>query len=117
MAKRTGPSNPNLQGLIHELKRLSIKEKVKIWRRIAEDLSRSTRQRREVNLDRINRVTKNNDFIIVPGKVLGQGELNHNVKIAAWRFSESAKQKIKDTMSIEELIKSNPKGKGLRIIG
>jgi ribosomal protein L18E len=52
MAKRTGPTNIHLQQLVRELKKLSTKEKAPIWKRIAEDLAKSTRQRREVNIAR-----------------------------------------------------------------
>ena len=110
-------TNIHLSGLIRELKRLSRKENVNIWRRIAEDLDKSNSRRSEVNVFKINKYTKENETIIVPGKVLGDGELDHNVNVAAWRFSESAKEKIKNKMSIEDLMKSNPKGKDVRIIG
>ena len=45
--KRTGSDNPNLVSLIHDLKKLSLDNKVNIWRRIAEDLQASTRSRRD----------------------------------------------------------------------
>lgn len=113
----TGPTNQYLKTLIRELKRLSNKENVSIWKRVAEDLSKSARQMRVVNISRINKYTKDNETIIVPGKVLSAGDLDHKVNIAAWRFSEAAKSKIKSTMTIHELMKKNPKGKKVRIIG
>ena len=45
------------------------------------------------------------------------GELKKNVKVAAYQFSEKAKEKLKDCMSIEDLMKKNPEGKKVRIIG
>jgi len=117
MVKRTGPANLGLKNLIHELKKTSSEQNVKIWKRVAEDLSRSTRIRREVNIDRINRSAKDKETIVVPGKVLGVGELDKDVTVAAFRFSESAKNKIKNNMTIQELIKKNPKGSKVRIIG
>jgi len=118
--KKTGPTNPNMKKLIADLHSLATKEKLKMWKRIAEELKKPTRSRREVNIERINRSTKKDETIIVPGKVLSKGELNHNVKVAAWKFSEAAKQKINKSgkaISIQELIKENPKGKKVRIIG
>ena len=114
--KRTGSDNPNLVSLIHDLKKLSLDNKVKIWRRIAEDLQASTRSRREVNLSRLNKYTKANETIIVPGKVLGDGELGHKLKVAAYKFSDKARQKV-EAITIRDLMKSNPKGKGVKIIG
>ena len=49
MAKRTGLTNPQLQDLIKELKKKSIEHKVKIWKRIADDLEKPVRQRRIIN--------------------------------------------------------------------
>lgn len=118
--RKTGPTNPSMRKLIAELRSLGTKEKVKMWKRIADELEKPTRQRREVNIERVNRATKKDETIIVPGKVLSKGELSHNVKVAAWKFSELAKQKINKAgkvISIQELIKENPKGKKVRIIG
>lgn len=119
--KPTGPTNPQLCTLIEELRKAFRKENADIWHRIAEDLSRPTRIRRAVNLSRINRYTKDNETVIVPGKVLGSGELNHKLTVAAWCFSKQAKEKIlmsKSTpITIKELMKLNPKGNKVRIIG
>lgn len=116
--KRTGPQNPDLISLIRTLKKLSNKENVKIWKRIASDLQKSTRQRRKVNIYKIDKFTREGETAIIPGKVLSMGDLNKNITIAAYQFSEAAKTKLKDkAITIEELTKKNPKGKKLRIIG
>ena len=117
MAKRTGPTNPLLVTLIRELKKASTKEDVGIWKRVANDLSKPSRQRREVNLSHLSKHTKAKEQIVVPGKVLGAGDLDHELTVAAWQFSEAAKKKVKHAISIEELLKKNPKGKDVRIIG
>lgn len=121
MAKRTGPSNIYLRKIIDDLKKLSYANKIDLWLRIAEDLEKPTRQRRIVNLFKINMYTKDGETIVVPGKVLGTGDIDHRVTVAAWNFSESAKQKIKqakgECISIQQLIEKNPKGKDVRIIG
>ncbi len=116
MGKPTGPTNPRLLELIGELREASRKNKVGIWKRIADDLGTGTRRRREVNIEKINMVTKDNETIVVPGKVLGEGEMDHKVTVAAWKFSENAKRKI-NGINILDLVKSNPKGKDVRIIG
>jgi large subunit ribosomal protein L18e len=115
--KRTGPTNENLQHLIKELKKVSLENKAPIWKRIALELERPSRQRRSVNLYHIDKHVEDGDVIVVPGKVLATGELKKHVKIAAWSFSEQAANKIKDAISIHELLKENPKGKNVRIIG
>jgi len=47
--------------------------------------------------------------VIVPGKVLGDGEMDHKITIAALSFSQQAREKLKECkiVSIEELAKSN----------
>lgn len=121
MAQRTGPTNPLLGELIRELKRRSNGQSVNLWRRIAIDLEKPTRQRRAVNLSKINRYTKDNEIVVIPGKVLGSGILEHKLTISAYQFSEQAKDKIQKAgakiVSLLELSKEKPDGKGIRIIG
>lgn len=121
MAKRTGPTNPILLRLIVELKKRSNEQNINIWKRVANDLEKPTRQRRVVNLSSINRYTKENDIIVVPGKVLGAGNLSHKLTISAFQFSNGAKEKIEKVgakvIPLLELSKENPSGKGIRIIG
>lgn len=118
--KRTGPTDVNLRRLIRYLRKKSKEENVKIWKDIAWRLERPRRQRAEINVSKINRYTKEGDMIIVPGKVLGAGKLGHRVIVAAWQFSETAKEKIinagGEAITIEELIERNPKGSGVIIM-
>ncbi|MBI4142237.1 50S ribosomal protein L18e [Candidatus Woesearchaeota archaeon] len=121
MTKRTGPTNPVMKQLIQELRKESATQNADIWKRIADDLEKPTRQRRAVNLSRINRFTKPQETIIVPGKVLSSGMLEHAITIAAFAFSTTSKQKIQEAkgkiITITQLLKENPKGKDVRIIG
>ncbi len=114
MVKRTGPTNEHLQALIRELAR----DKKPLWKRVAKDLGKPRRSRRVVNLKRINRHTKSGENVIVPGKVLGVGELKHKLTVAAWEFSESALKKIKEAgataMSLKDFHSKGMKG---RILG
>lgn len=106
--------------LITELRKNAIEQGVQIWKRIAEELERPTRQRRIVNLYNINKHTEKDETIIVPGKVLSIGELDHKVTIAAWRFSNNAAKKINKVgkaVLISDLLKESPKGKRIRIMG
>lgn len=113
-------TNMHLQALIDELKKTSSKENVGIWKAIALDLERPTRQRRIVNLSRISRAANDNETVVVPGKVLGAGELSRKITVAAFTFSKQAVEKIAKNgkaISILELLKKNPKGQNTRIIG
>ena len=121
MVKRTGPTNPLLTDLIMELKKRSSEQSVNLWKRIATDLEKPTRQRRIVNLSRINRYTEENEIAIVPGKVLGSGILDHKITIAAYQFSDQAIDKIQKAgakvIPLLELSKEKPNGKKIKIIG
>ena len=118
--KRTGPINPMLKELIEKLRVLAREQNVGIWKRIAKDLEKPTRKRRIVNLSKIERYTKENENIVVPGKVLASGNMNHKVTIGAYQFSREAKSKLEKNstcLTIQEMMSKNPKGKNLRIIG
>jgi len=114
-------SNIQLLKLIQELKTQASKAKVGIWKRVASDLEKPTRSRRIVNLYKLNKYTKPEETVIVPGKVLSVGDIDHKINIAAYSFSNQAKEKILkakgSVLTIYELMKSNPEGKNIRIMG
>ena len=114
-------TNPELINLIRALRKKARESEAKIWRVVADYLSRSRRRRITVNLSKLNRHTQKSETVVVPGKVLGAGQINHPLNIAAFAFSEQARTKILKTkgkcMSIPELMDKNPKGSGVRIIG
>lgn len=117
--KRTGPTNIHLRRLVHKLRKYSRTYNAPIWRDVAEKLWRPRRQRVQVNLSTINRYTENGDVVVVPGKVLGSGELDHQVTVAAWKFSRRALKEIKkrgEAITIDDLLERNPEGKGVKII-
>lgn len=119
--KITGPTNQHLVSLISELKKKAIEGDVPMFKRLATELERPTRKRKVVNLTRINKNTKDKDFIVVPGKVLGTGDLDHSLTIAAYRFSTGAIEKINNSKSkavfIKDLVNEKIEGKKIRIIG
>jgi len=92
-------------------------KKNKSWKKVAEVLSRVKRKQIKLNLDEINKKAEEGDTIVVPGKVLGMGELDKKIKIAAFSFSESAREKLKkDAVKIKEEIKKNAKAEGIKIL-
>ncbi|MCL2686947.1 MAG: 50S ribosomal protein L18e [Methanobrevibacter sp.] len=120
MAKRVIKTNPNLIELIKSLKDKSYNEEVAIWKDIAKRLERSARRQAEVNLSDINRVSKEEQIVIVPGKVLANGQLDHKVSIAALNFSKVAQEKVEksggECISISEIMEKNPKGNNIKIV-
>lgn len=120
MPRPTGPTNPEMKRLIEDIRNQGYKEKMPFLIEIAKKLETSRRKRPEVNLSQLDRVCKDNETAIVPGKVLSAGILKKPVNVAAASFSMSAIEKIQKaggkTMSIKELLKKNPKGKDVRIV-
>ena len=62
-------TNIQLLKLVEELKKQASVENVKVWKRLALDLEKPTRQRRIVNIYKINKYTKPEETVVVPGKV------------------------------------------------
>ena len=120
MVKKLTKTNPNLVQLIEDLINKSREEDVAIWRDISKRLQRATRRHSEVNLSTINRFANGDETILVPGKVLSNGNLDNKVNIAALKFSTKAQEKIEQAggkcISIVELIETNPKGNNIRIM-
>ncbi|MBD3387568.1 MAG: 50S ribosomal protein L18e [Candidatus Altiarchaeales archaeon] len=121
MARTVEFKDPGRLELIRELKSAAKDNGSNIWSTVAEELSKVRRNRREVNVHKISRYTGDGDIIVVPGKVLGDGVIRHKVNVAAFRFTEGAEKKIKDaggrTMSILELVKDNPRGSKVKLMG
>jgi len=119
--KRANPTNPELIDTIRLLKKTSKENDVAVWRKMAEYLSRTRRTRIAVNLSRINRYTKAGETVAVPGKVVAAGAVDHSVTVTAFAFSEKAMTKIRKAkgkcLTFSELIKKNPKGSDVKIVG
>ena len=117
----TVKANASLVRLIGELKALSREHAAPIWRDIAERLERVNRNRSEVNLSRVNRTAREGETVVVPGVLLGSGELSKPLTIATWRASAGAKAKVARSggkvVGLRELAASNPKGSNVRIVG
>ncbi len=120
MVKRTGPTNPLLKKLIENIRKKSFETNSKFLKDISDKLNKPRRQRVEVNLSKIDRYAKKGETIIVPGVVMGFGELTKPLTVSAWRFTGPAKEKIEKSkgkaISVEELIEKNPKGTKVRIM-
>jgi large subunit ribosomal protein L18e len=118
MTRRTGPTNIILRKLIRKLK----KQKKKLWKKVAEELEAPTRRRPYINIYKIDKYTNPNDIVVVPGKVLGIGDLDHPVTVIAYSFSRKAKEKIiragGKVMSILEAVDQfkDFKGKTVRLM-
>lgn len=110
--KRTGPTKEKTKKIISLLKKEG--KNKKIWKDLADRLNSSRRKRISINLWKLEKLSNKfqNKTFIVPGKVLGKGEINKSVNVIALEFSEKAKQKINEKkgkiFSFEEAVKLKP---------
>ncbi len=102
------------------LRRTSNQYNAPIWRRVRELIMKPRRRRISVNISKLNRYTKEGDIVVVPGKVIGSGYIDHKIIVGAYSFSLTARNKLVEAgcevMKIEELVNKYPDGKGVKII-
>ena len=77
-----------------DLQSHSRKTKQKIWFAASEEILSSRKNRPQVNVGLISRNSKEGSRVLVPGKVLGSGKIDHRVTVGAYSFSKEAKKKI-----------------------
>jgi large subunit ribosomal protein L18e len=107
--------------MVKELKGASKKNNAPIWSRLAELALKPSSARRTINIGQIDKFVKDSDVIVVPGKVLGTGNISHKITLCSFSMSTTGAKKVLQSggkiLSFSELIKSHPTGKGVIIIG
>lgn len=79
-----------------------------IYKRIAEILGSSRRKSVSVNLSKLEKLSNVSEgsIVVVPGKILGVGNLNKKITIYAYSFSSSVKEKLKNNCkSLDDFLK------------
>ena len=107
--------------MVKDLKQASKKNEAAIWSKLADLALKPSSTKRTVNLTRINKITKENDVLFVPGKVLGTGNMSHKITLSSFSMSTTAANKIIQSggniMVYSDMIKKFPTGKGVKIFG
>ncbi|MFA5303596.1 MAG: 50S ribosomal protein L18e [Candidatus Nanoarchaeia archaeon] len=101
---KKGTTSYHTQGLINDFEKLYRKTKKPLFKRIVDELKKSSRQKRDINLSKINRYSIEGSNIIVLGKVLSSGELEHKVNIVAFSYSKVALDKLNKKSCTASLI-------------
>jgi large subunit ribosomal protein L18e len=113
-------TNPELLETIRFLKVKARENKSRIWKVAAEQLSDARGRRAVLDLNHISRASTADSVVLVPGKVLGDGVLQHPVVIGAFHFSATAKAKIEEAggkcITIADLVSKYPKGSKVQIL-
>ncbi len=111
------------QVVLHMAKKLQVaskKNKAPIWSRLAEMALKPSRARKVLNLGQLDKFVNDNDVIVVPGKVLGTGNISHKITLCSFSISASGAKKVVQSggkiVDFSHLIKNYPTGKGVKII-
>ena len=107
--------------MINDFEKLYRKEKRPLFKRIIDELKKSSRQKRDLNISKINRYSVEGSNVIVLGKVLSAGSMDHKVNVLAFAYSKDALEKLKKSGSsaklIDELAKSGKVPQKVIILG
>ena len=114
-------SNSSLVKTIMDLKEASRKNDAPLWRSIATRLEGSSRNWPSVNISKLEYNINKNGKAIIPGKLMGTGIVTKKMTVAAYSFTDSAKEKIQSAggkcLTYNEMIKATPKGTDIVVIG
>lgn len=88
------------------------------WLGVAELLAKPRKQQVEVSLGKLDKSTKEGEVVVVPGKVLSSGELNHKLTLAAFSLSDKVREKARGAklMELKEMIRTHKDGKGVKVV-
>jgi large subunit ribosomal protein L18e len=120
MRRKQVMMNSELKKVIRALGDASRSSGKQIWAALADELDKPKRRRVSVNLSKITRNSKEGDVVAVPGKVLASGSIGPSLTVAAFSFSDSAREKIlasgSQVLSLFELIEQSVEPSRIRIV-
>lgn len=112
---RTNAEKANVKEWLGELSGKRTDSRAKLWKRLRAEVDVPRRSRRDVNLYKINKHSKEGDYVVVPGKVLSVGSMDHSVNVTALEYSQKALEGFKKSgckvLSIKELEAAVKSGK------
>jgi large subunit ribosomal protein L18e len=114
-------SNPVLVDLIGQLRTAGRTNQAPLWRDIASRLEGPSRNWAQVNVSKLADHVRDGENAVIPGKLLGDGELAKPITVIAFSASASAKAKVAQAggkvLTLQEALQAYPKGQNCRIIG
>lgn len=113
--------NFELESIISKLIKKSEETKIALYKAVAENLKKPRRAKVQINVGKISKLTEKGDFVVVPGKILSMGSIDHKVTIVCHRISNSAKEQLEaqgcKVLSLEEFLDlDKSKIKGAKIL-
>ncbi len=113
--------NPIIMEAVKKIRIVSKTGNKNFWSNIEEIILRPRSRRPEVNVGKISKLTKENDIVLVPGKLLGDGFLDHPITVSALFASKSAIKKVQEAggtyLPFTEFIDRYPDGSNIKVFG
>ncbi len=120
MATLEDKTNPVLEETVGKCEEAARRNDAAVWERVAEDLSGSNRDMREVTVSHVERHAEAGDTVVVPGKVTGRGRISKDLTVGAFNFTGNAREAIEESgeaVYIDELVDDNPSGEEVVLLG
>jgi large subunit ribosomal protein L18e len=112
--------NPELLRVVRALRLAARSNDAPVWASVADRLERARHQHPAVNVGQLERIARADETLVVPGKVLADGELSKKLTVAAFSYSSGARTKIHaaggTALSLDDLLHAKPDGAGVRLI-
>ncbi len=107
--------------MARDLKKASKSNDAPLWRRLSREALKPSIARRTININKINKLTKEGDVAFFAGKILGTGNLDHGITISSFAISGAAARKIQNAggkfQNYKTMMQSNPTGKDVMLLG
>lgn len=107
--------------MANDLKKASKANDAPIWSKMAQLALKPSVARKVININKIEKLTKDNDVVVFPGKVLGTGNLSHKITLYAFSISNTAAKKVLQAggkiLNHKEIVEKFPTGKGVTMLG
>ncbi len=105
----------------YDLRKQSRKSKQGLWKTASEGILASRKNRPEVNVGVISRNSTEGSKVLVAGKVLGTGKIDHKVTVGAYSYSKDARDKIRAAggacLNLREFMASTSSVKDVLLLG
>lgn len=92
-----------------------------VYKRAVKMLSKKNNQLVEINVGKLDLVSSEDGILLVPGKVLGEGDVSKKLHVGAVAFTTSAAQKINsaggEALLMKDFVAKFGAGKGVFLVG
>lgn len=113
--------NPMVREVVKKIRAVSKAGNKSFWSSVEEMILSPRSRRPEVNVGKVSKLTKANDVVLVPGKLLGDGLIDHPVTVGALFASKSAVKKVVEAggtyLPMTEFIDRFPEGSNVKVLG